>query len=79
MDNYYVLPLETEEHDFIWCVMEYQTDQLIEAYEFEDDARDYTKFLNRGGAFAGWTPSFILQEVVVARDMNHEFSDFLSG
>ena len=78
MDNYHVMPLETEEHDFIWCVMENQTEQLIEAFEFEDEARKYTKFLNRGGAFAGWTPSFILQEVVVHRDLNHEFSDFLS-
>lgn len=79
MNNYYVLPLETDEYDFIWCVMENQTEQLIEAFEFEDEARKYAKFLNRGGAFDGWTPSFILQEVVLSQDLNSDFSEFLSA
>lgn len=78
MGNYYVMPLKTEDLDFIWCVMENATEQLIQAFEFEDEARKYTKFLNRGGAFDGWTPSFILQEVVVPHDINQEFSALLS-
>lgn len=79
MINYYVMPLATEDNDFIWCVMEKQTDQLIRAFEFEDDAKKYNKFLNRGGAFDGFTPSFILQEVASMLDINQEFSSFASN
>lgn len=78
MSEYYVLPVETEEKDFIWCVMETSTEQLIDAFLFKDDALEYANFLGRGGAFDGWTPSFILQEVASSRDMNQEFSAFVS-
>lgn len=83
MSNYSVLPLSTEDHDFIWCVMENPSDQflgekLIKAFAFEDEAKKYCKFLNKGGAFAGFTPAFILQEVVVPVDVNHEFADFIA-
>ncbi len=77
MDNYYVLPLEVES-DFIWCVMENKTEQLIQAFEFEDEAEEYKDFLMSGGAFDGFTPSFILREVALSRNMNQEFSDFLT-
>lgn len=76
--NYYILPLATEDNDFIWCVMENQTEQLIRAFEFEEDADYYCGFLNNGGAFDGFTPSFILREVVVPTNVNHEFADFIS-
>lgn len=78
MSNYFVLPLETEDGDFIWCVMENPSEQLIRAFEFEDEADEYCEFLNDGGAFAGFTPSFILREVEVSRNINHEFSEFIS-
>jgi hypothetical protein len=77
MTNYYVLPLEVDS-DFIWCVMETKTEQLIEAFEFEDEAEEYKDFLMSGGAFDGFTPSFILREVVVPTNVNHEFSNFLA-
>jgi hypothetical protein len=77
MDNYYVLPLEVNS-DFIWCVMENKTEQLIQAFEFEEEAEEYKDFLINGGAFDGFTPSFILREVVLNRNMNQEFSDFLT-
>jgi len=78
--NYYVLPIqiENEEYDFIWCVMESKTDQLIRAFEFEDEALEYEEFLNDGGAFDGFTPSFVLREVVMQRDVNSEFRDYLA-
>jgi hypothetical protein len=78
MSNYYVIPVETDEKDFVWCVMERTTEQLIEAYLFKDDALEYANFLEDGGGFAGWTPGFILQEVAVSRDMNQEFAAFVS-
>ena len=76
--NYYVMPLEVES-DFIWCVMENQTEQLVRAFEFEDEAEEYCSFLNRGGGFDGFTPSFVLREVVFSRDVNTEFSDYISA
>ena len=79
MSSYYVMPLAVEDNDFIWCVMENQTGQLIRAFEFEDDAKKYNKFLSRGGAFDGHTPSFILQEVASLIDVNQEFSSFISN
>lgn len=65
MKDYIVKPVKTEENDFIWCVIENATEQIIKAFAFQDDANDYEKFLNKGGAFAGWTPTFFLREVVV--------------
>jgi hypothetical protein len=52
---------------------------LIKAFEFEEEAEEYCDFLNEGGAFDGWTPPFILQEVVLTQDLNREFSSFLSA
>lgn len=75
--NYHILALQTED-DFIWCVMETQTEQLIQAFEFEDEAEEYCDFLNEGGAFDGFTPPFVLREVTVSRNINHEFSEMLA-
>ena len=71
--NYYLLPLNYK-NEFIWCVMEQKTDQLIRAFAFEDEATDYLNFLNRGGAFDGFTPSFVLREVTLSTNINREFS-----
>ncbi len=78
MRNYYVLPLDTKEYDFIWCVMETKTEQLIEAFEFEDDAVEHSNLLNSGVGFDGWTPHFMLQEVVVPKNMNQEFTALIN-
>lgn len=78
MSNYYVIPVETEDKDFIWCVMEQTTEQMIDAFLFNDDALEYANFLEQGGGFNGWTPSFILREVAVSRNLNHEFAAFVS-
>jgi hypothetical protein len=75
--KYNVIALRTEDNDYIWCVMEQDTEQLIRAFEFEDDADSYCEFLSAGGAFDGFTPSFILQEVANYRDINREFSAIL--
>jgi len=78
MSNYYVLPLAVND-DFIWCVMENKTKQLIKAFAFEDEAEEYSEFLGEGGAFDGFTPTFILREVVLSRNVNADFSDFISA
>lgn len=74
--NYYVMPLNIADKNFVWCVMENKTEQLIKAFEFEDEAEDYSEFLNQGGAFDGFTPSFVLREVTVS-NINQEFTELL--
>lgn len=71
MKNYIVNPVYTEYDDFVWCVLETLTDQVIRVFAFEDDASDYCDFLNEGGVFDGFTPSFILREVVVQNDIDY--------
>lgn len=77
MNNYRVMPLAVKD-DFIWCVMENKTDQLIKAFAFEEEAEEYSEFLDGGGAFDGFTPTFVLREVVFSRNVNADFSDFIS-
>lgn len=66
--KYEVIPMQKYEHDssdFIWCVYENATQQIIRSYYFEDDANEYCAFLNNGGAFDGSTPPFVLRSVAV--------------
>lgn len=74
--NYEVIPLHVSGHDYLWCVMENRTEQLVKAFDFSDDAEDYCEFLNRGGAFDGFTPSFVLREVSIS-NINQEFTELL--
>lgn len=71
--NYFVSPVRVDGDgdDFVWCVIEGNTDQIIKVFEFDEDASDYSDFLNEGGAFDGFTPSFILREVVVQNDLDY--------
>lgn len=56
-------------HDFdgddnlLWYVHEVNTDQIVAEYFFEEDAAILCNFLEKGGAFAGFTPSFMLTKV----------------
>lgn len=68
--KYIVNPVNIE-NDFIWQVTEITTDQVIKRFFFEDDALEYANFLEDGGAFDGFTPTFILQEVVVQSDLDY--------
>lgn len=77
MDRYAVNPVNIE-GNFFWELYETSTDQVIDQFFFEEDAVDTANFMERGGAFAGWTPSFILREVAAPRDLNHEFTAFIS-
>lgn len=78
MKNYEVIPLSLGHADYAWCVYEHPTEQVIKSYDFSEDAEKYCKFLNRGGAFDGWTPSFLLREVTVNKNLNQEFNQLLS-
>jgi hypothetical protein len=52
-----------------YCVEEKTTGLIIEAYNNMEDAKKKMKFLNLGGAFDGFSPSFILSEK--ARKLNN--------
>lgn len=72
MRNYIVEPSRND-GDFVWSVIETQTNQIIQSYVFEEEADSYARFLNGGGAFNGFTPSFMLQEVVISDNINDQF------
>ena len=58
--------------NLVWCVYEKASDQIVAHFFFEDDAEELCEFLEKGGGFAGFTPSFILQRVKV-QDINSNF------
>lgn len=62
MESLVCLPVEYKK-DFLWCIYEKPTEQVVGSFFFEDEAEAYHKFLTMGGAFYGFTPSFILIEV----------------
>jgi hypothetical protein len=45
-------------------VIETATEQVIKHFDNMDSARKFMRHLNLGGAFDGWSPSFILKSVV---------------
>lgn len=73
MTNYEIIALN-EDDNFIWGVKERQTDQIIDTFVFMDDAEDYLDFLEEGGGFDGFTPSFILNAVKVPESLDDTFS-----
>lgn len=62
--KYSVHSLEDKETgDFYHCVFEEETQQVIQFHYFLDDAKAQAKFMENGGAFRGFTPSYMLIEV----------------
>lgn len=61
MDTFAIVPVEYNK-EYLWCVFENTTQQVVNAFYFEDEARRYANFLRRGGAFAGYTPRFMVSE-----------------
>lgn len=63
--------------DYIWNVYEIATEQVIESFFFEEDARNYAKFLEGGGGFEGFTPSFMLT-IIPDLDVNAKFEQLMA-
>jgi len=75
MENLVCIPVEYKK-DFLWCIFEKTTEQVVGSFFFEDEAQAYHNFLKRGGAFDGRTPSFILIEIknrLKKLDINQRF------
>lgn len=58
--GYRVEKQKTGKHNLIENVPELGEDRVIKVYDDPDEAKKVKKFLNLGGAFAGFTPSFFL-------------------
>lgn len=71
--KYSCMAIQTEENDFRWVVHETSTDQIIDTFIFEDEAQEYCEFLEAGGGFNGFTPTFILNRVEIPMDINEQF------
>lgn len=67
------MAIQTEDNDFRWAVRETATDQIIDTFIFEDEAEEYCDFLQSGGGFNGFTPSFMLNKVEIPMDINDQF------
>lgn len=57
------------------CVFEHATDQVVNYFVEPKAADKYIKFLRRGGAFNGYTPTFITTSVkdFIKKNPNTEF------
>lgn len=49
--------------NFFWALFETASEQILEIFPFEDDARKAMKLHRKGIGFAGFTPSFMLISV----------------
>lgn len=80
MKEKYEIAVVEDDNDFFFCVYEKATEQAIDFFLFKDDADARKKFLERGGAFDGFTPSFILKEVSLPKtpsEINRNFEEML--
>lgn len=71
--KYSCMAIQTEDNDFRWAVHEASTDQIIDTFIFEDEAQEYRAFLEAGGGFNGFTPTFMLNRVEMPMDINEQF------
>lgn len=70
---YTYYPVFDENEDVVWLVYEQATAQAIGEFWFEEDAKEFSAFLERGGGFAGFTPSFVLKKTY-SYDINDAFA-----
>jgi hypothetical protein len=80
MKSKYDVILVEHEEDFFWCLYEKDTEQAINFFLFKDDAEEQKNFLEKGGAFNGFTPTFMLKEVNLPKtsvEINKNFEELL--
>ena len=68
-DYYHVFDSDDQ---LYWRVYEKASEQVVAEFFFEEDAMHLCQFLEKGGGFAGFTPSFMLQKVPVT-NINENF------
>lgn len=70
----YSYKIVSENDDFIWIIIENETNQIIKKYFFEEDAINHCQILNSGGGFNGFTPKFIIDPVNIDKNINEKFN-----
>jgi hypothetical protein len=63
MNRLYTYYPEIEDDGVYWLIHEDATDQVVAAFFFEEDAKEYMEWMETGGAFAGFTPTFMVRSV----------------
>lgn len=77
--NYEYLAMVDENEDFVWVVVEVQTEQIIKTFYFPEDAKSLCHKLNKGYGFDGFTPSFFnLPFTVPSSDINEDFESYVT-
>lgn len=61
--NYVIV--ENHNSDKLYEVVETPTEQVIDSFESHDEARKFSRHLNLGGGFDGWTPAFCLTKGLI--------------
>jgi hypothetical protein len=49
-------------------VVETSTQQVIRTYNAYKEAKEFMRYLNLGGAFDGWTPTFMLKKFTISKE-----------
>jgi len=73
MKMYDVIVGQSAEGDFLWSVYENASEQIVETFVFEEDALKFKKFASNGGAFNGWTPSFMTRKNYKPLNLDDDF------
>lgn len=63
MKDYEIVPIKDDNDISFFCVYENQTENVVGIYPSREEAKQRLIFLDRGGAFSGFTPGFILNGV----------------
>jgi hypothetical protein len=61
-------PETSEKNCPVYNVVETTTNQIIKTFNIHKDAKEYMRHLNLGGAFDGWTPSFMLKKFSIPKE-----------
>ena len=77
IELYKIFPVEDDEGHHFFCLFEVKTNQVLDFFLFKDDAVNRKEFIERGGAFVGFTPKFMLNMVEVPNNTNEEFFKLL--
>ena len=75
MKNYSIVPMQND-GNYFYGVYEHATEQAIDFFFFEEDAKACMDFYSTGGGFDGFTPRFVLTSVKIPleqKDVNKRF------
>ena len=79
-DRYAVMPA-FKDGEYMWEVLELTSDLPIQKFYFEDEAVEMARFMEKGGAFDGFTPIFMTKSVrnfspeILNETFSSEFTD----